>query len=196
MGNHECDGWTDSTCGYSGSQYPPPWITQNYLEFQSLFLDPIGASNPNYVRNISGPNNSWTAKFIFVAPNFWDPSVQPTWFKTALAANTTYTFVIHHENRTTTSPPSSLSSIESAESGKETVSIVGHQHQWSWSKPEVIIGNGGAPLNTGYDQYGFTLFSQQCDGSILVTPYESCPASGSCYSKPVAQTSSSFTLPK
>ncbi len=173
MGNHECDGYTNSNCG-PGSSYPTPTVTANFTVWAGLFLQPIGESAPNYVRNVKAPDNSWTAKFIFAAPNYWNPSTQPQWFSSALAASSTYTFVIHHEDKGAPSAPASLSGIESAESGHETLSIVGHNHLWQHTSgsAQVIIGNGGAPLNASGQTYGYTLVTRQSDGSILVTAYD------------------------
>jgi hypothetical protein len=196
MGNHECDGYTNSTCGFSGSQYPPPGITPNFNVWANLFLKPIGESTPNYVRTVKATDSSWTAKFIIVAPNFWDSSTQNAWLTQALSVSTTYTFVVHHEDKGASSAPPALATIESLEAGKETLSIVGHSHQWRYNAatPELIVGNGGAPLDSHAYGYGFTLFTQQSNGSILVTPYESCSSAGVCMNTPLAITAEAFSI--
>ena len=51
--------------------------------------------------------------------------------------------------------------------------IVGHAHtygHYSDAPREVILGNGGAPLSS--KDYGYGLFSQRCDGAIVVDEYD------------------------
>jgi hypothetical protein len=36
----------------------------------------------------------------------------------------------------------------------------------------VVIGNGGAPLSSSEYDYGYGLFSQRCDGAIVVDEYD------------------------
>jgi hypothetical protein len=175
MGNHECDGYTASNCASgcpSGDTCGGGSNTENFLVWQSLFLTPIGVTDPWYSRTITATDGSWTAHFIFVALNYWN-TTQQSWLQTQLATSATYTFVIHHEGSTAGSP-TALATVESMEKGHETLSIVGHSHEWQYnsSVPEVIIGNGGAPLATSNQTYGYTIFNRQPNGNIMVTAYD------------------------
>ena len=56
-----------------------------------------------------------------------------------------------------------------------TLLIVGHSHTYGhYSSPprEVILGNGGAPLTSSSKNYGYGVFSQQADGSIVGDEYD------------------------
>jgi hypothetical protein len=169
MGNHECDSITADNCGPGTLPGDP----DNYTVYRDVFLTPLGEANPYYSRVVSATDGSWTAKFIVVAPNYWSQT-QQTWFQQQLDSPTTYTFVIHHENAGATGAPASLATIEKMEAGHETLSIVGHNHIWHHDagSVEVIIGNGGAPLDASGQHYGYTLFARQPDGSILVSDYD------------------------
>src|SRR5580698_1710588 len=74
MGNHECTGYTDSNCGTGNSD----GITKNMTAFMSTMLLPTGETNPYYVENFAAPDNSWTAKLVFIACNAWT-STQASW---------------------------------------------------------------------------------------------------------------------
>jgi hypothetical protein len=185
MGNHECDGYTDSNCASgcprgdtcSGSN------TENFLEFQTLFLKPIGETLPYYTRVVKATDDSWTAHFIFTAPNYWN-NTQETWVSQQVTAagthsSSNYVFVIHHEDSTATTAPG-LSPIESVEATPETISIVGHSHFWQWGSggtynetnaKELLVGNGGVPT-TQATNLGYTTVLRQADGSLTVTNYD------------------------
>jgi hypothetical protein len=173
MGNHECNGYTDSNCLDGGSDDGgdedggQDGLTLNYAAFASQLLAPIGQTNPYYVINVNAPDASWTAKFVFVAANAWSPT-QATWLDQALAVTTTYTFVIRHEEDSASTAPGVSPSAAIIDNHPYTLIIVGHTH--TYSRPsinEVLIGNGGAPLS-GTGDYGFGVFSQQADGNIAV----------------------------
>jgi predicted phosphodiesterase len=171
LGNHECTGGTASNCG-PGSQ---DGLTKNYSAFISTMLAPIGVSKPYYVEHFSAADQSWTAKFVFVACNAWSPT-QSSWLSTALAESTTYTFVVRHESvdalSTTPTPPCGASqAIINAH--PLTLLIVGHTHTYRHyaSDKEIIVGNGGAPLTTGMN-YGFVIVSRNASGTLTVTAYD------------------------
>jgi hypothetical protein len=174
MGNHECTGATNSNCGPGTTN----GITNNYTEFMSKMLAPIGQTSPNYVIDIKASDNSWTSKFVFVAGNSWT-SADATWLDNALAVSTTYTFIIRHE------PSAACSSGPAGCSGSEaimakhpyTLAIVGHTHTYGKTgAKQVTIGNGGAPL-TGGANYGFGLIQQRSDGAIQVDMIDSTTGS-------------------
>jgi hypothetical protein len=186
MGNHECGLFassgqcncfpgasnSDALCGAGKA-------TENYTVWFDTFITPIGETVPYYSRIISATDGSWTAKFIFLAPNYWD-ATQQTWFQQQLAGpSTTYTFEIHHENSTASDAPAALATIESMDvAAHVTLSIVGHTHLWqhnaatATAPEEVICGNGGAPLDANYMSWGYTTFLRQTDGSIAVTAHD------------------------
>ncbi len=170
MGNHECTGATGSNCGPETST-----TTRNYTAFVSGLLGPIGETQPWFTRRVDASDGSWTAKFVFVAPNAWGPK-EAAWFEQQLAVSTTYTFVVHHQPAAT-SGVSSLSAINATvRRHPVTLSIVGHTHTWEHfsNSTEVVIGNGGAPLTSRNVPYGYTLFSQRTPGGpIDVTAFSS-----------------------
>ena len=152
-------------------------------------------SQPYYSRTVTATDGSWSAKFIVLALNYWS-TAQQTWFANQLAGPaTTYTFVVHHEQNGASDGPPSLATVESMEAGHETLSLVGHSHIWQFtsSQPQVIVGNGGAPLDASGNVYGFTLIARQADGSLEGTNYCSydCPADAG----PTPQAVDHFTVP-
>ena len=163
MGNHECNGATDSNCGagtVSG-------VTSNMSAFLTQLLAPIGQTSPYYVINVAAPDGSWTAKLVFIAANAWSDA-QGTWLDQTLSAATTYTFVVRHEPADTTTTPGVTPSEAILAKYPYTLEIVGHTHEYGHPAPrEVLIGNGGAPLS-GSGNYGFGVYSQQSDGTIAV----------------------------
>jgi hypothetical protein len=177
MGNHECDGWSDSNCLPGG---PSPCdsndacgITENLAAFESM-LRSLGlpGSVPYYDVGVSIAGGL-TAKFVVTAPNAWD-STQASWLQAALAQPTSYTFLVQHESNdldeSGASSPASLGSIRSIvqASGRSaagemypvTLWIVGHTHNFDYdpTNQQVITGLGGAPtdrLENGEDASHF-----------------------------------------
>jgi len=166
MGNHECNGYTDSNCLPGG---PIPCdaddgcgITENLSAFLAL-LGSMGLAGrvPYYAVGVSIAGGL-TAKLVFIAPNAWD-ATQASWLAGALAGRTTYTFVVQHESneldQTGASFPSSLAAIRSIvrQSGQAaagapypvTLWIVGHTHNFDYdpANQQVINGLGGAPTD-------------------------------------------------
>ncbi len=186
MGNHECDGYTASNCasGCPSGDRCSGSNTENFLEFQKLFLQPIGETLPYYTRTITATDNSWKAHFIFVAPNYWN-STQQSWLNSQLSAagassTSNYVFVIHHEDYSAGNP-SSLNTIETAEQPTETISIVGHSHTWNHgtadgssgkvNAKQLLVGNGGVP-STSLQNLGYTTVLRQPNGTLVVTNYD------------------------
>jgi hypothetical protein len=168
MGNHECTGYTASNCG-SGN---PDGITTNMTDFISTMLSPIGQSNPYYVENVAAPDNSWTAKFVFIACNAWT-SAQASWLSQQLAISTTYTFVIRHESVADMAETKCAASQTTVNANPLTLLIVGHTHEYSHESndKEIINGIGGAPL-TGNINFGYTIIARNSDGTLTVTTYD------------------------
>jgi hypothetical protein len=163
MGNHECTGATASNCGPGTTN----GVTSNYSSYVAKMLGPVQQSNPYYSINVNALDNSWTAKFVFVAANAWT-SDQASWLTTTLSQNTTYTFIIRHEPADANTAPGVTPSEAIMAQHPYTLAIVGHTHTYEhFSGREVIIGNGGAPA-TGSKNYGFGIFNQRSDGAIEV----------------------------
>ena len=164
MGNHECTGATASNCGAGAAD----GITKNMTDWMNTMLHPIGVTQPYYTETFSAPDNSWNAKFVFVACNAWNQT-QSAWLSNALAVPTTYTFVVRHEGDSSLSqtPCSASQSIIAAH--PVTLKIVGHTHTYAHysSSKEIIVGNGGAPLTSG-NNYGYVLVTRQANGNLLV----------------------------
>ena len=194
MGNHECDSLGQDNCG-PGTLASAGGDPANYTVWFSLFITPIGETTPYYSRTVSATDGSWSAKFIILALNYWSDA-QETWFASQLAGpSTTYTFVVHHEQNGASDGPPSLATVEGMEAGHETLSLVGHSHIWQFtgSQPQVIVGNGGAPLDASGNVYGFTLVSRQPDGSIQGTNY--CSYGCAADAGPTPQAVNQFNVP-
>lgn len=168
LGNHECTGATSSNCGADGVD----GVTADYAAFMEKLLaasfEPPGPSEPYYAVRIVAPGQSWSAKLVVVAANAWSGE-QAAWLDDALAEPTTYTFVVRHEPAEARTAPGVTPSEAILARHPYTLVLVGHTHTYrhSATRPrEVLIGNGGAPLD-GKD-YGFAVFVQQPDGAIAV----------------------------
>ncbi|MDB4952784.1 MAG: hypothetical protein JWO36_353 [Myxococcales bacterium] len=171
LGNHECTGGTNSNCGPGAID----GLTKNYSDFISTMLGPIGVSKPYYVEHFAASDNSWTAKFVFVACNAWS-TTQSSWLSTALAESTTYTFVVRHEGvaSLTSSPTPPCAASQSIITAHPlTLLISGHTHTYAHyaSDKEIIVGNGGAPLTSGTN-YGYVIVSRNVTGTLTVTAYD------------------------
>jgi hypothetical protein len=163
MGNHECDGLTDSNCGPGTST----GNTVPYTAFMSDMLGPIGQKEPYYVIHTAASDASWTLKLVYIAANAWT-SEQATWLASAMAEATTYTFVVRHEPAAANTAPGVTPSEAIMAKYPYTLALVGHTHTFEKSGPrEVIVGNGGAPLSSSVN-YGFGLVTQRKDGTVLV----------------------------
>jgi hypothetical protein len=176
MGNHECGVSGSYTTSDNNDCGPgnPGGATANYKAFIAGMMTPINQTLPYYSINVSASDSSWTAKFVVTAANAWS-SAQQTWLTTTMAQKTTYTFVVRHEASDATPPiPDCIPTIDSIiTSAGYTLLIVGHTHNhghYSDSPQTVVLGNGGAPLSSG--NYGYGLFSQRCDGAIVVDEYD------------------------
>jgi hypothetical protein len=167
MGNHECTGATTSNCGPGTTT----GATDNYTQFMSKLLAPLGITTPYFVINVNATNNAWTAKFVFVAANAWT-SAQQSWLEQTLAQPTTYTFVMRHESITASTAPGVTPSEQIIAQHPLTMRIVGHAHTFQYNTgSEIIIGNGGAPL-AGSANYGYMIAQQRSDGAIVFTEYD------------------------
>jgi hypothetical protein len=163
MGNHECTGGTASNCGAEGHD----GLTANYKTFLSQMLAPIGQTEPYYTVHVAAKDQSWTAKFVFIALNAWS-TTQATWFDGAMSEQTTYTFVVHHEPAFETQAPGQSAAQAILAKHPYTLALVGHTHTYRkpyGSSKEVVIGNGGAPA-TGSINYGYGLFHRRADGAV------------------------------
>jgi hypothetical protein len=167
IGNHECTGYTRSDCGPNG----PDQMTENYVSFLNDILGGFGIKSQTayYSINInsSDSTNPWTAKFVFVAPNAWDDD-QAKWLNDVLGQKTTYTFVVKHEPYYDASAcPGCGESDAIIKNYPATFLFFGHTHTYQYIAPnQLVIGNGGAPLDTAQDHFGFVHCQQQMDNSI------------------------------
>ena len=135
----------------------------------------LARRTPYYSINVNAPDNSWTAKFVVTAANAWD-TAQESWLETTMAQPTTYTFVVRHESSDATPPlPPGVAGVDAVLAKYPyTLLLVGHTHNYGhWCAPR----DGGlrkrrrAALEQPYD-YGYGLFSQRCDGAIVVDEYD------------------------
>jgi hypothetical protein len=189
MGNHECNGFTNSNCpvgSYTG-------MTQDYIN--TIVQPSTGQSSQYYSALYQASDLSWTAKFIFISANGWN-STQSTWLQNTLNVNTTYTFTIRHEPANDARAPGvtpSENMMSSAfNAGHLTLSVTGHTHlvqlpggTQPYGDPfgstlayEMIVGNGGAPLDAG-PTYGYAVGTRRVsDGAVVIQMYKSADTSG------------------
>ncbi len=162
LGNHECTGATTSNCGVNGKD----GLTKNYTAYLTKMLEPLGFDHPWYAFHVNAPDNSWTAKFVFVAANAWD-NEQAIWLDAELAKPTTYTFVVRHEPVAANTAPGVKPSEVILKKYPVTLRLVGHTHTYSYKSDthEVVVGNGGAPLSGGVN-YGYVLVKRRPDAAI------------------------------
>jgi Calcineurin-like phosphoesterase len=165
MGNHECNGYTDSNCGPNNKDGEP----DNYAEFMSRMVMPLGETRPYYIERFAATDGSWSAKFIFVAANAWD-ATQNAWVNLMETEPTTYTFVIRHEPPESNTAPGVDPTTLILARFPLTMLITGHTHTYQHipAYREILVGNGGAPLTGAYN-YGFVIVQQQADGTLQVT---------------------------
>jgi hypothetical protein len=166
MGNHECNSLTQSNCGPNGPDGEPP----NYTQFLSRLVAPVGESRPYYVERFAALDKSWTAKLVFVAANAWD-AAQAAWFQAVLADEpTTYTFVVRHEPPESIHAPGVPPTTALLATYPPTLLIVGHIHTYEHvgSANELMVGNGGAPLDTTVN-FGYVTIARRSDGVLEVT---------------------------
>jgi hypothetical protein len=168
MGNHECNGDTQSNCG-PGTELGE---TRNYTEYLAKLVTPIGESRPYFVERFAATDHSWTAKLVFIAANAWS-AAQGAWLDTTLGEPTTYTFVVRHEPSASFHAPGVIPSDTIIARHPHTLLIFGHTHTYEHlaGEPAIIVGNGGAPLSSDVD-YGYVVVARQPSGNIAVTSYE------------------------
>jgi len=205
MGNHECNGFTDSNC-------PPGSFTGMTQDYVNLIVSPsTGQANPWFSALYLANDGSWSAKFVFVAANAWN-STQQSWLQSTLAVHTTYTFIVRHEPANDARAPgvtpseSLMSSAFSA--GNLTLSLTGHTHlaqlpggTQPYGDPfgstlayEIIVGCGGAPLDAG-PAYGYAIATRRAsDGAIVTQLYQSADANGNAIVPNVADPNYRFAV--
>ncbi len=184
MGNHECNNGTSGNCAGGTT-------TAVFTDYLSTFLEkPLGIRSPYYaVRLRSSTPGAWTAKLVFVAANAWD-AAQASWLEATLGEPTTYTFVVRHEPTVTRGTPAADISPGGPASDAIvlahpfTLLITGHAHHHSVNEvpaslaknppptPQIIIGNGGAPLDLpSHPGYGYGQVEQLPSGHLRVEAY-------------------------
>jgi hypothetical protein len=157
MGNHECNGYTNSNC---------PALNEHPNVTAFLKLLPAGVSKPFYRVDLDTPKGK--AKLLFVAANAWSDE-QGQWLQQQLADATAYTFVVRHEptpRYSSDTAPGVAPSEALIGAAPFTLMLLGHSHEYlHFDAKHVISGNAGAPLSSG-QHYGFLMIEQQDDGSL------------------------------
>ena len=167
MGNHECTGYTKSNCGPDSSD----GFTENYAQFLSRMVGPLGETKPYYVERFAAMDGSWSAKLVFIAANAWT-AAQAHWLDLVLAEPTTYTFAVRHEPHYSATAPGVDASAPILAAHPLTMLITGHTHSYEHvpAYREIVVGNGGAPLTSSTD-YGYVTVDRQPGGNLQVTSY-------------------------
>ena len=168
IGNHECNGYTNSNCGPGAATGLPA----NYTTYLQRMIEPIGEHQPYFIERFAATDGSWTAKFVFIAANAWS-STQESWLDGALSEPTTYTFVVRHEPHYSDTAPGVTPSAAILAKHPMTLMITGHTHSYEHipAYREIIVGNGGAPLTSGMN-YGYVIIARGADGNLTVTSYD------------------------
>jgi hypothetical protein len=174
MGNHDCVSMNNpGYCGVSG------FTTPNFKAFMNAMASENLGSLPYYSFDV------WTiaglARFIVIADNAWGP-VQSAWLSATLAdadANARYIFIARHHPLDNTDMPAFATISAMIRNVKHrTMTIEGHTHEFEvdarndGSGRTIIIGNGGAPLATGFKWYGYGTVEQLDSGNLTVTLYD------------------------
>ena len=126
--------------------------------------------------------------------------------------STTYTFTIRHEPASDARAPGVTPSeglfSSSFGAGNLTLSVTGHTHliqlpggtqpygdQFGATQAyEIIVGNGGAPLDAG-PSYGYAVATRRgSDGAVVIQMYESADTSGNPITPNVADTKFRFAV--
>jgi hypothetical protein len=166
LGNHDCVSMTNPNyCGVGGFE------TVNFKAFLSA-LSGISAQ-PYYSFDVhTGPD---MARFVIIADNAWSQT-QDTWLNQTLSAaqNYKYLFVFRHHPLDNTDMPDFQRITQIIKMYRHTMVFTGHTHEIrldTWNDPSgrtVIVGNGGAPLATGFTWYGFALVEELANGNLSV----------------------------
>jgi hypothetical protein len=171
MGNHECNGYTDSLCGPGNPDGEP----ENYAQFMAQLVAPLGYSRPYYTVPLAAADGSWSAKIVVTAANAFDAD-QAAWLVQVMQQPTTYTFVVRHEPSEDRGKLSSIEAIDRLIAGQPyTLLLCGHRHTFAHSTEsyrELIVGNGGAPQQRSDPRYGYALIARRDDGNLSITEYE------------------------
>ncbi len=170
MGNHECD-WSTSNDDCFGQANNP-----NFTAYLQGILGGFGlpATSPYFVVlfSSSDPTRPWTAKFVFMAPDYWDTSgnTQEIWLEKVLAQPTTYTFLVRHQpTDNSANAPGVAESDALLQTYPFTIKLTGHSHSYKYDQPnrEIVNGLGGAALDYGYSgTYGYVVCRQRADMAI------------------------------
>ena len=92
-----------------------------------------------------------------------------SWLTTQLQTSTTYTFIVRHEPTADNTAPGVTPSEAILAQYPYTLKIVGHTHEFSQvTTKEIIVGNGGAPLASSGDAFGYALVSMTANGDLSV----------------------------
>ncbi len=87
---------------------------------------------------------------MVIACNAWD-STQQAWLDSTLAQPTTYTLLVRHEPAEANTGPC-VDAVEQEMTARPyDLSLVGHTHEFKGMAgvKEIVVGNGGAPLDSG-----------------------------------------------
>jgi hypothetical protein len=118
-----------------------------------------------------GQTAKGSMKIIVIADNRWEPNYQKKFVQAQLAKPTTYTFVVHHypSYASASWEPSNGDVRATLANQNITLELAGHYHLYDQRNRVVTVGNGGAPLASSSDFYGFLLVELQANGSVLGT---------------------------
>ncbi len=190
LGNHEACGTDAATTGNCTT-----WTSGLIHDYLVDVVQPSTGQSAFPYYSVMAHGTWGTAKFVHVAANAWT-SAQDTWLTNTLNVPTTYTFAVRHEPSNDArapgvTPSESLFASHSS-AGTLTLSLTGHTHlvQLPGSTTpsrdefgptqasEVIVGNGGAPLDAG-PYYGYAVLTRRAnDGAIVTQAYEAMSSDG------------------
>jgi hypothetical protein len=168
MGNHECKS-SQAYCYLNSTQ-------ANYTAFMQA-LKPV-STVPYYSVDVN--TQGGVATFVFVADNAWDATEQ-TWLQNTLTKADTaakYTIVARHHPIDNTDLATLADEWNIIKAHKYTLFLTGHTHEYKHdtfldnSGRTIRLGNAGAPLDNGFQWYGYAIVQQGLDDRLYVSVYD------------------------
>lgn len=180
MGNHECHTQDQFEC-------PNENETENVRQYKQKVLAPLGFEHSWF--DFTVPTAHGDAHFIITSPSAWSPTNgQQGFLNHAVTQQAAYTFYFQHQpgedlinpnGNPTAASPGAKPLYDAMKAGNPDTTLFAYGHWHGYFRfpgtNEVIIGNGGAPLEpipASGDFFGYAVVEQLPNGNIQVTVYE------------------------
>jgi predicted phosphodiesterase len=157
-------GYQAARAGYRGTVYYALGNHEGYGGNQQAFRDVL---SPAVYYAVRGSVGQRSFKIVFVADDAWN-ATEEAWFNLQMAEHTDLTFVARH-HPSYNAQPSNMHILSLIQHAQVTLLLSGHSHYYRHqSDREVIIGNGGAPLDASNGFYGYATMDIGPDGQIQI----------------------------